>query len=91
MPMLETAFILALLWLVTSMAYAADKHFAQGNRWRIPETNVHLPELPGGWPGSLLARRMLRHKIRKTGHRIVFRMMVALNVPAMDVGAFWGR
>lgn len=83
MVMLETAFIPAIACIITYMAYAADKHFAQNNRWRIPETNLHLLEFLGGWPAALIAQRVLRHKTRKASYRIVFWMMVVLNVFAM--------
>lgn len=86
---LETAFIPAIACIVAYLAYAADKHFAQSNRWRIPEANLHLLELLGGWPGALVAQRLLRHKTRKTSYRIVFWMMVVLNVMAMAAWAFW--
>lgn len=89
MLMLETAFIPAIICILTFMAYAADKHFAQNNRWRIPEANLHLLELMGGWPGALFAQRMLRHKTRKASYRIVFWMMVVLNVLATVAWAFW--
>lgn len=86
---LEIAFIQIIACIVTYMAYAADKHFAQTNRWRIPEANLHLLELVGGWPGALLAQRVLRHKTRKASYRIVFWLMVLLNVLAMAAWIFW--
>ena len=89
MLMLEIAFIPVIACIVTFMAYAADKHFAQSNRWRIPEANLHLLEFVGGWPGALLAQRVLRHKTRKVSYRIVFWMMVVLNVLAMAAWIFW--
>lgn len=87
--MLETALIPVLACIVNYMAYAADKHFAQNNRWRIPETNLHLLELLGGWPGALVAQRALRRKTRKTSYRIVFWMMVVPNIPATAAWEFW--
>lgn len=89
MLMLETAFIPAIICIVTFMAYAADKHFAQSDRWRIPEANLHLLELMGGWPAALFAQRVLRHKSRKTSYRMVFWMMVVLNILATVAWAFW--
>lgn len=86
---LEIAFIPIIACIVTYMVYAADKHFAQTNRWRIPEANLHLLELVGGWPGALLAQRVLRHKTRKASYRIVFWLMVVLNILAMAAWIFW--
>ena len=85
----EMTFIPAVACIVTFMAYAAHKHFAQSNRWRIPEANLHLLEFLGGWPGALFAQRALRHKTRKASYRIVFWMMVVLNVLATATWTFW--
>ena len=75
---------LAVGYLVLSVVsfgqYAADKRAAQQNRWRIPESALQLVSLLGGWPGSLVAQRLLRHKTRKTRFLAVFWVMVVLNV-----------
>ena len=76
---LEAGFVVALLCVATFIAYALDKHAAQGNAWRIPEANLHLLELAGGWPGALLAQQLLRHKTSKRSYRAVFWVMVALH------------
>lgn len=78
----EFAFVPAIMSIVAYLAYAADKHFAQRGHWRIPEANLHLLELLSGWPGALLSQRVLRHKSRKTSYRVVFWMMVLLNLVA---------
>ncbi|MEO8367048.1 MAG: DUF1294 domain-containing protein [Pseudoxanthomonas sp.] len=52
---LETVFIPVSACIVSYLGYAAAKHFAQSNRWRIPEANLHLLELLGG-----MARRAYR-------------------------------
>ena len=53
---------------------------ARKGAWRTPESTLHLLELLCGWPGAWLAQRTIRHKSVKTSFRIVFFMMVALNV-----------
>lgn len=78
----EFVFVPAITSIVAYMAYAADKHFAQSGHWRIAEANLHLLELLSGWPGALVAQRLLRHKTRKTSYRVVFWMMVLLNLMA---------
>ncbi len=64
---------------ITFSVYAWDKAAAQTNRWRTPEAQLHLLALIGGWPGALLAQRLLRHKSRKKPFRVVFWATVVLN------------
>jgi uncharacterized membrane protein YsdA (DUF1294 family)/cold shock CspA family protein len=64
---------------ITFLVYARDKAAAQNNRWRTPEAHLHLLALIGGWPGALLAQRVLRHKSSKQPFRAVFWATVALN------------
>lgn len=71
---------------VLSLAlYAVDKSAAQGQRRRISENSLHALSLAGGWPGALLAQRMLHHKTRKTSFQAVFWLTVVLNLVAL----FW--
>ena len=69
--------------LVTFAAYAADKRAAKRGAWRTPESTLHTLELLCGWPGAWLAQRLLRHKSVKTSFRIVFFLMVVLNLAAL--------
>lgn len=57
-------------------AYLHDKRRALCNGWRIPEANLHLIELLGGWPGALIAQQVLRHKTRKLPFQFVFWLIV---------------
>ncbi|WP_026472295.1 DUF1294 domain-containing protein [Alkanindiges illinoisensis] len=68
-----------LLSCLTYMLYAMDKQAAQQGRRRIPEKNLHVLALLGGWPGALLAQQKLRHKSAKTEFQQVFWATVALN------------
>ena len=45
----------------------------------MPEASLHVLALMGGWPGALLAQRVVRHKTRKQPFRTVFWATVALN------------
>lgn len=65
--------------IVTFVVYRADKWAAQRNARRTPEVTMHVLALIGGWPGALLAQRMLRHKCRKPGFQTVFWTTVVLN------------
>ena len=69
--------------LVAFIAYAVDKSAAVHGEWRTPESTLHTFELLGGWPGAWLAQRLLRHKSIKTSFRIVFFVMVVLNLAAL--------
>ena len=66
--------------LIAFCAYGLDKYKAQKGLWRIPEKTLHILELCCGWPGALLAQRLLRHKSYKKSFRIVFWVMAVLNI-----------
>jgi uncharacterized membrane protein YsdA (DUF1294 family) len=65
--------------LVAFVVYAWDKSAAQGNRWRTKESTLHLIALLGGWPGALLAQKLLRHKSKKQSFLVVFWATVLIN------------
>lgn len=60
-------------------AYALDKSAAQNDRWRTPESTLHLLGIIGGWPGALFAQRFLRHKSKKQSFQLTFWVTVMLN------------
>jgi uncharacterized membrane protein YsdA (DUF1294 family)/cold shock CspA family protein len=64
-------------------AYAADKSAARNDRWRTPETTLHLLGVVGGWPGALVTRQLFRHKSRKQSFIVTFWITVALNCGAL--------
>lgn len=64
---------------LTFAIYAWDKAAARNNRWRTPEAHLHLLALIGGWPGALLAQRVLRHKSSKKPFRAVFWVTVVVH------------
>lgn len=65
--------------VITFAAYALDKAAARKDLWRTQESTLHLFALAGGWPGALVAQKLLRHKTKKLSFRIVFWITVALN------------
>lgn len=69
--------------IVAFIAYALDKSAAKNNRWRTQERTLHLLGLLGGWPGALLAQRVLRHKSKKTAFLLVFWLTVLINCAAL--------
>ena len=68
------------LSVVTFVAYWKDKRAAQGGRWRTQESILQALSLAGGWPGALVAQRVLRHKSRKVEFLVVFWLTVIANV-----------
>ena len=70
---------IAAMSVLTYVIYAMDKSAAQRNDQRIPEKNLHLLALLGGWPGALLAQQHLRHKSIKQPFQKVFWFTVAMN------------
>lgn len=66
--------------LITFATYGLDKRLAQRGSWRVPEATLFLLAFVGGSPGALLAMRWFRHKTVKGAFRIVFWLIVALQV-----------
>ena len=75
--------LLIYLYLIASfltfLKYALDKSAAKKNKWRTPESTLHLLSIIGGWPGALMAQQILRHKSKKVSFRIVFWFTVIVN------------
>lgn len=61
------------------LLFWSDKHSAVTGRWRMPETTLHGIELLGGWPGTLVAQQLLRHKTRKVSYLTTLWLIIALH------------
>jgi uncharacterized membrane protein YsdA (DUF1294 family) len=61
--------------LASGVAYAI-KRLAQRSEWRVSEAQLHFWELIGGWLGSWIAQRVLRHKCSKGSYQFVFWLIV---------------
>jgi len=68
------------LSLFTFIAYALDKIKAHRNEWRISENTLHWLEFLGGWPGALIAQRIIRHKNKKTSFQVTFWIIVIIHI-----------
>jgi uncharacterized membrane protein YsdA (DUF1294 family) len=68
--------------------YWLDKSAALDGRRRTPEDTLLVLGLFGGWPGALVAQRLLRHKSRKTSFQALFWTTVGLNC-AVLAGFWW--
>ena len=77
--------------LVTYASYVDDKARAKQNTWRIPEQNLHLYELAGGWLGGFIAQRVLRHKSKKESYQAVFWAIVIVHHIGWLFWLFWGN
>lgn len=65
------------------LAYFFDKGAAMNGQWRIREDTLHLLALAGGWPGALIAQRLLQHKSRKQSFQDRFLWTVIGNCMAL--------
>ena len=65
--------------VVTFIFYALDKAAARSHRARTPERTLHMLGLLGGWPGALLAQKLLRHKSGKLSFQAAFWFTVVLH------------
>jgi len=85
--------------ILTFLSYWFDKAAAQRGQWRIKESYLLFLGLAGGWPGAVVAQRVLRHKSRKQSFQVAFWGTVVMNSVALgwlltDSGsralALWG-
>ena len=65
--------------IVTYFIYSADKSAAKNGARRTPEKKLHLLGMMGGWPGAVLAQKILRHKSVKQSFQHGFWVRVAIN------------
>lgn len=70
--------------VATFVVYALDKSAAKLGRRRVRERTLHGLALLGGWPGALVAQRLLRHKSSKGRFLFIYWLTVVLNL----VGSF---
>lgn len=75
----------AVISLVTFLVYWCDKAAAQRGRWRVRESSLLFLGLAGGWPGAVVAQRVLRHKTSKSRFQAAFWGTVVIN----SVGLGW--
>ena len=75
--------VVAVLSLFTFLLYGWDKRQARKDRWRTPESRLHVLALLGGWPGALLGQRFFRHKTQKLGFKLITWFAAALHVIAI--------
>ena len=69
----------AIMSVLTVVLYRYDKRAAEQGGQRIPNTTLHLASLLGGWPGALIARPLLRHKLNQKRFRGFFWASIVAN------------
>ena len=70
---------------LTYLLYWFDKSAARRGDHRTPESSLLLMGLVGGWPGAVVAQRMLRHKTRKLSFQLAFWGTAVMN----SIGLVW--
>ena len=90
---IAAALVGRLLWVViapyaffsilTFLVYWFDKAAARRGLWRTKESSLLVLGLVGGWPGAVVAQRVLRHKNRKESFQLAFWATVVVNVFAL--------
>jgi uncharacterized membrane protein YsdA (DUF1294 family)/cold shock CspA family protein len=71
--------------LLCILIYSLDKSAAALGRWRVSESALLLLGLAGGWPGAIIAQRLLHHKTRKRSFQSAFAGSVVVNIIAFVV------
>ncbi len=66
--------------VITFLFYGYDKYQARQNGTRIPELVLHLMALAGGTIGAFLGQILFRHKTKKWQFRLVFILIVVLQI-----------
>lgn len=73
------ALVYAGMSAIAFVMYGIDKSAAVYRLRRIPEANLQVVGLLGGWPGSLFAQEAFRHKTSKSEFQILFWFTVVMN------------
>ncbi len=70
----------AVISVLSVALYSYDKYAAIAGKQRVPEASFYLSSLLGGWPGALIARPFLRHKVSKNRFILFFWMTIVVNL-----------
>lgn len=66
--------------ILTFILYRFDKSAAEFNEWRTSENRLHALSILGGWPGAIIAQRLLHHKSKKQSFQVTFWITVVFNI-----------
>jgi uncharacterized membrane protein YsdA (DUF1294 family) len=65
---------------ITAILFVIDKQLAVNRSHRISEKNLFLASLFCGWPGGLLAMKLVRHKTQKGSFHVLMGLAAIANL-----------
>ncbi len=83
--------VYAVMSVLSFVMMARDKRIARKNARRlketrrVPERTLHLLEGLGGWAGSLVAQRTLRHKTQQRVYQLIYWSIVVFHIIFLGV------
>ena len=80
MTLLNYAIAVVVFSAISFVLYGWDKRQAKVKGWRVPEKNLHLLSLLGGWPGALAGQQVFRHKTQKQSFQLTYWFTVVANI-----------
>ena len=66
--------------VVTFFIYAMDKIASKNSSHRTSEKTLHMLSFAGGWPGAIIAQKLLSHKSKKETFQNAFWITALLNL-----------
>ncbi|KAI1711245.1 hypothetical protein Ddc_13012 [Ditylenchus destructor] len=80
------------LWYTVASLVTFGMYYLDQNHFPVHRNFLHCLEFTGGWPGALIAQRILGHEIRALGYHDVFETLVMWNVFLLTAcGVFYNR
>jgi len=69
--------------VITAIMFVIDKQLAIGQSYRISEKHLILASAACGWPGGLLAMKLVRHKTQKGSFQVLMGLAIVANVTVL--------
>ena len=79
-PQRIVVYLYAAMSAITFVVFGFDKLAAWRGKRRVPENTLHLLSFLGGWPGTLVAMPVFRHKRRKRSFVAIVVLIVLAHV-----------
>ena len=81
--------VLLLLNLFSFALMGWDKRCARKGSWRVPERRLFLAAGCFGALGGVLGMQVFRHKTKHASFRILFPLMLAVQIALLAAGAYF--